>query len=482
MQKKIHLPLPGHRLCAAFAGLLCGALYLRTLAPTAMWYDMAELPAAAYYLGIAHHTGYPLYLLLGKLFTFIPLGDIAYRVNVMSAVFATMTVVVVFFIVWDLTHRRGAATLAALTLGASSTLWANATVAEPYAMNAFFTALLTYLLLTWQRSSRRAPLLGAFYLLGLAMGNHHLIQFCGLAMLVYWVTVSWRRKRRLPWRDLPLFALLFLVGFAVNLYLPIRAAQEPVMMWADASDWRTFWRMITVGQASQSIVDSFATSPAILGARLQRMILFPPYEFTIVGLALALWGAVRLWRDNRALLCHSLAGSSLTLLIVLTYRIHNIFQYFLPMYVMAAIWLGVGVHALLERLLLWQNGHREEKPARSLPSMVPALMSLLLLGLPLHLVWRDFPVLDRSQNDSSYLYANYLWRRLEKDARLLADFWAWAPLAYYQTIGGWRPDVWTYGALSSPDIKWEEFVPSLKSESDVIYVAAGGAYSPWLVD
>jgi len=147
-----------------------------------------------------------------------------------------------------------------------------------------------------------------------------------------------------------------------------------------------------------------------------------------------------------------------------------------------AFWLGVGVHALLERLLLWQNGHREEKPARSLPSMVPALMSLLLLGLPLHLVWRDFPVLDRSQNDSSYLYANYLWRRLEKDARLLADFWAWAPLAYYQTIGGWRPDVWTYGALSSPDIKWEEFVPSLKSESDVIYVAAGGAYSPWLVD
>ena len=71
------------------------AVYLRTLAPTVMWYDMGEFATAAYVLGIAHNTGYPLLMLLGKLFTYLPLGDIAYRVNLLSAVCAALTVMVV---------------------------------------------------------------------------------------------------------------------------------------------------------------------------------------------------------------------------------------------------------------------------------------------------------------------------------------------------------------------------------------------------
>ena len=481
MRKGIPLRLPSPVLCAVVAGALCAALYGRTLAPSAMWYDMAELPVAAYYLGIAHSTGYPLYLLLGKLATFIPLGDIAHRVNLMSAIFATMTVAVVFTIVWDLTQRRSAAALAALTLGASSTLWASATLADSHALNAFFTALLTHLLLAWQRSGRRAHLLSAFYLLGLAMGNHHLIQFFGAAMLLYWAAVSWQRQRRLPWRNLPLFALLFLGGFAINLYLPIRAAQKPVMMWADASDWSTFWRMVTTGQGSESIAPLLAASPVVLWARLRRLALFPPYEFTIIGLALALWGAVRLWRDNRALLLNSLAGSSLTFLFILAYGIHDIYDYFLPIYVMAAIWLGVGMGGLLEGLRRWQDDHWKERVPERLLRVAPLLTNLLLLGLPLYLVQRDYPVLDRSQDDSSYLYANYLSGRVERDARLVTDFWAWAPLVYYQALSDWRPDVRIYGALSSLDIAWEEFIPSLESESDAIYVAAGGPLPPGLL-
>ena len=77
-----------YRAGAALVGLLAFLVYLRTLAPTVMWYDMGELTTTSYVLGIAHNTGYPLYILLGKLFTFLPFGDAAYRVNLMSAVFA----------------------------------------------------------------------------------------------------------------------------------------------------------------------------------------------------------------------------------------------------------------------------------------------------------------------------------------------------------------------------------------------------------
>ena len=96
-----------HRVYAALAGLVAFAVYLRTLAPTVMWYDMGELPTAAYVLGIAHNTGYPLYLLLGKLFTLIPVGDVAYRVNLMSACSAALTVFVLYLVVMILDYVLG---------------------------------------------------------------------------------------------------------------------------------------------------------------------------------------------------------------------------------------------------------------------------------------------------------------------------------------------------------------------------------------
>jgi hypothetical protein len=476
--------LRSHVLCAILVGALCAALYGLTVAPSATWYDMAELPAAAYFLGIAHSTGYPLYLLLGKLASFVPLGDIGYRVNLCSAAFATLTVVIVFFIAWDLSQRRGAAALAALTLGASSTLWANATQAETHALNALFTALITYLLLTWQRTGRRAPLLAAFAALGLAMGNHHLIQFFGPAMPVYWAMVS--RQKSAIWESrlqprLPLLALLFLAGFAINLYLPIRAAQKPVMMWADASDWRIFWRMVATGQGSGSLGAQLVFDPLVLWARLRRLALFPPYELTLIGLALALWGAVRLWRGNRALMLYALVGSGLTFLFMLSYGIHDVYDYFLPLYVMASTWLGVGTAALLERLQRWPGDHGVEMAPGRLLRLAPLVASFLLLGLPAYLVARDYPVLDRSQDDSSYLYANYLIGRLEKDSHLLCDFWTWAPLVYYQSLSGWRPDVSVYGALTSQTIVWEEFIPELQSGGEAIYVASGGPLPPGLL-
>jgi len=84
-------------------------LYVRTLAPTVhamastdrttvYGLDSAELAAGAYTLGIVHAPGYPLYLLLGKAFSYLPFGDIAYRLNLMSAFFGALTVGLIYLI------------------------------------------------------------------------------------------------------------------------------------------------------------------------------------------------------------------------------------------------------------------------------------------------------------------------------------------------------------------------------------------------
>ena len=73
-------------------------VYLRTMAPTVYNLDSAELATGAYTLAIVHPPGYPTYLLVGKLFTWLPVGDVGYRLNLMSGTFGALTVTCVYLI------------------------------------------------------------------------------------------------------------------------------------------------------------------------------------------------------------------------------------------------------------------------------------------------------------------------------------------------------------------------------------------------
>ena len=73
-------------------------VYLLTLAPTISFFDSGEMVAGAYTLGVAHPPGYPIYVTLGKLFTLLPINNVAFRVNLMSSFFAALTSVMIYYI------------------------------------------------------------------------------------------------------------------------------------------------------------------------------------------------------------------------------------------------------------------------------------------------------------------------------------------------------------------------------------------------
>src|SRR5437762_3277993 len=91
-------PVARH-VAAAALGVVILAVYVRTLAPTVAGGDSGELITAAYTLGVAHPPGYPLYTLLAKLFTLIPIGTIAWRVNLFSAVCGAGAATLIFLAV-----------------------------------------------------------------------------------------------------------------------------------------------------------------------------------------------------------------------------------------------------------------------------------------------------------------------------------------------------------------------------------------------
>ena len=119
-----------HTLWANKYGVLAAGLafilYWFTLAPTVMWYDMGEFALGSHVLGIGHNPGYPLYMILGKLFTILPIGDVAYRVNLMSAAWGSATVFLLFLILRKTTGSDFASFLPALTLAVGSTFWSSA--------------------------------------------------------------------------------------------------------------------------------------------------------------------------------------------------------------------------------------------------------------------------------------------------------------------------------------------------------------------
>src|SRR6185369_843935 len=134
------------------------ALYVDTLAPSVLPGDYAEFQMSAAVLGVHHPTGYPLYVLLGKLFTLLPVGDVAYRVNLSSAIYMAGAAAVTYATAVRLIGRLGmrawwwAAAVGAGFFVLSPTVWSMALVARSYALNALLVSAVVFSLISWRHT------------------------------------------------------------------------------------------------------------------------------------------------------------------------------------------------------------------------------------------------------------------------------------------------------------------------------------------
>lgn len=395
------------------------SIYLRTMGRTVGEADTFEFQVVAPSLGIAHPTGYPLYILLGKLFSLIPLGSMAWRVNLTSAVFTTGAVVLSCLSLERLTQEPLAPLLTACALAFSRVLWSQAVVAEVYGLNLLFVAAVLALTaeLLEGRAERRT-VRGLAFLLGLSLTNHLttvlLLPAVGLALLL--------ARPRLGWREWPVGAALFLLGLSVYTYIPLRWPALHDGRWMGAGEFLAY---VTGQQFSGALQLSLLRDPtryAILG----RLLLEP---FGWAGLILAAvglgWTAARRPRlaltGGLAFLAYALYG--------LAYRVPDIAVFLLPAHLILALWMGAGL-ALLTRLT-----------DRLRPLATGLLLALFAL-LPLSRIWLNLPAVDQSGRVEAERWGRYvLSLPLASSAAILADGEKFAPLYYLQQIEGMRPDL-----------------------------------------
>lgn len=228
---------------ACWVGLLALLFYFATLCPGIAGGDSGMFIGTAYQLGVSHPPGYPLYTLLAHFATLLPWGSVAMRVNALSSVFDATAVAIVFAILQRLTQSAPAAFTGALMMAFSPLFWRYAVIAEVFALNNLFAALLLYCTLRfWQQPSKQWAYVGALCL-GLGLSNHHTLVLIGVPLTF---AVLWRGKTFLlrPKTLLSLFAL-FAAGLLPYAYLPWAAARHALISWGQADTLQGFmWHVL----------------------------------------------------------------------------------------------------------------------------------------------------------------------------------------------------------------------------------------------
>jgi len=405
------------------------SLYLLTLAPTISWAhrgtDGGDLIAAAATLGSAHPPGYPTYVLIGHLFAQLPIGDVAYRLNLMSAfcmaLAAGLTTLGIARVART-AHPSGAlsAAFGGLTFAVAPAVWSQAVIAEVHALNALCVAavmcLITPALLRREPASTRT-LASAAGVWGLGLGNSLTIAALAPMMLVAWRRSPGKRQA----------AAAFALGLSVYAFIPIRAAMSPPIHWGDATNLSNL----------VSLVTAELYRPYVFGLPLgqypTRLIAFAQMavaQFGWPGVLIGAWGMLR-----------ALPGRSHWRSIVATVALYAIFAVGYnaadsDLYLISVWLFGVWVIANGALDLLERTGHRVGE------RMAIGLIAVLIALGPGVIVITQWASIDASRDRRAEAFAQALWVAAPPNAILVTasdahTFTLW----YYRLVEGRRPDV-----------------------------------------
>jgi hypothetical protein len=403
---------PFDALLALAVGLGVFVLYIATLAPTVLFSDSAEFQFVPYILGIAHPTGYPLYLLLGWLWSHVlPIGDVAFRMNLFSGLWAALAVGMTYLVALrfirfaapgiDLLAVRVSAVTAALTFAVGEAFWSQAVIAEVYSFNAFFVALvlsLTFWLADCLENRKAqeiqtpvpsgiSPLtfrsLVLAFVFGLSLTHHvtMLLLLPGILVYLWFVQRAARPRQRSiadvltmgriaapKTRPIGLFAprsLLRRVGYLLALmaalalplllylYLPWRAPHTPyATLQLSGSQTLTLYENTWRGFLNHLTASPFTGNLALPTAGTERALMMWRLlrsQVGLVGLVLALVGLGRLIATRRwPLLALTGLGYVVGVAFNLAYFIGDIQVLFIPSYLFVSLWLGLGVASLAQ--------------------------------------------------------------------------------------------------------------------------------------
>lgn len=408
------------------------ALYALSAPRTVGLEDDALFILSSYYLGIEHPPGYPLFTLIGHLFSLLPFGSIAYRVHLASALFGALSGAAAWLCAHALTGARLSAYLAAFALGVCPVFWSQSVIAEVYTLNIFFLLVLVYLGL---RASAQEPGLLPWmaFIFGLSLSNHWPLM---LLVAPAFAVLLWPARDELIKRA-ALLVWLVLLGLLPYVWLVVRSwAALPISFYGPLETLTEIW--FFVSRAGYSDIDRSASAEWLDRVKFFRFFAGQLLlQFAVLGTALAAAGFAVQWRvlgrRFAAFLSVAFLMPSAVLLLLLGFDYSSITKhvfhvYPLPSYAIGALWIGLGFAWLVQRYAL------RAVPAAAAAASVLALV--FVAGARTNLF---------TDHEWGARYAQTLLGLLPKNAVVFARGEAdLGTMAYFHLIENQRPDITLY--------------------------------------
>ncbi len=427
-------------------------LYVLTLAPSVTFTDSGELAAVCTTLGVAHPTGYPLFVILGFLWTQLPLPFTpVFKLNLFAASCTAIASLlfyrlVLFFLsavqsaYWQKgegeTKKKKSKGKKELTAGMleqerlvwialavsllfafSRTIWAQATAVEVYSLHLVMLVLSIHLFLRFtlaKEPQRKDALLWAF-VLGLGFTNHLTMVLLAPAMLYFYFHRYGFTKD--AFMRMAMMSVPFALGLSLYLYLPIRSSMLPEFNWGEVH--RSFDKFFYHVSGKQYQVHLFNGN-----WEPQAKVFFSllPFELAFVGILLAIYGAMRLFEAEKSLAWFVMLLVLGSALYAVNYNVHDVDSYFLLTFLALILLVGTGLLFLAQQ------------------RKAVATFSLML---PLIAIAINFNYNNRRNETLVLDYTKAMVEPLEPHALVLSAQWDYFCSAfwYLQRFEGLRPDV-----------------------------------------
>ncbi|MEE9514346.1 MAG: DUF2723 domain-containing protein [Anaerolineales bacterium] len=419
-------------------------VYVQTLTPSLSYMspDGNELATISYLLGLAHSPGYPVYTWLGKLFTLLPFGDIAHRVNLMSAAMGALSsgglyLLINVFLNPRITSpmlRRAAALCSAMLFAFSLTFWSQSVIAEVYAPNIAFIALMLLALLYWEKTRRDRDFFLFATIFGLSLGTHISNLGFAPAFVVFILLTDPSTLKRPKWW------LAAIAGFGIGilqfLWLPLRAdtLNDRIMLERAPVTIMGMYRY-TLGAFSQI---KFAFPIEELPLRLVLYIDLIRNEFALSGILFGLAGLFSLLFRRTKYYFLLVLMYLVHVWFFIQYRVFDLEVFFLAVHFLWAIFIAFGIAELLGALERLTTRSRNRITPRAL-SFVLAAMTLLIGLIPLARNWYKS---DRSNDVAVNDFYTNVWEILPENSTLITRGGVMGYDAFYwPLIYNTRPDV-----------------------------------------
>ena len=442
---------------AAVVVVLAFGIYLRTMLPSTGFWDTGEAQTVPPTLSIFHPTGFPTYAMLGWLWSQLPIGEVAWRMNLLSGVSVALASGFVVLVAGHLIGGRGgalravAAGVAGAAFAFASEPWENATRADVHAVSILSVSILLWLLLTWRAAegsgSPRAGrwLVGAALTFGLGLGVHPIIGLFAFGIAAWLFVVDRRFWRR--WRLIGLCALAVAVGIGSFAYIWLRAITdpEPPLFYARPDTWDRFRYLVFAEQFSAlfrdfreplaDITAKWADAERVLAAQFVA----PGWLLVAVGAAvvasrsLATFGVLVLWVISNVVYS-------------MNFRDGDIDRYYMPTVAVLAPLLGVALAAIAAACAraVAEVGRRlvsSLEDRRRLAALAGAVVLGLGALLPAASVVTGYEAHDQSENRDADHWVASVHALLPPNA-VIVSWWSYStPLWHHRWVLGERPDV-----------------------------------------